>query len=254
MIDALYIAESGMNSQQKMIEVISNNIANVSTPGFKKSSASFADVVYQPLSDIAQSSAELQGKGVALNPLQLDFRSGDLKQSGYPLDIAINGNGFLPVINSQGNEMFTRGGRLQVDSQGYLATQQGYRFATEVRIPPETSDLTFTANGTVLGRVQGSADLIELGKLELVTFTNSSGLQQTENNLYQLTAQAGERSYTAPGEQGAGQIIQGFLEMSNVSMNEEMVNLMLAQRSYQLNARLVQVSDQILDTINNIRR
>tara|TARA_Y100001951_G_C11129925_1_gene177648 strand:- start:232 stop:576 length:345 start_codon:yes stop_codon:yes gene_type:complete len=114
--------------------------------------------------------------------------------------------------------------------------------------------MTITASGVVLARVQGSEELIELGKLELVTFSNSSGLRQTAANVYQATTEAGERSYTMPGESGAGQLIQGFVEMSNVSMNEEMVNLMLAQRSYQLNARLVQVSDQILDTINNIRR
>jgi flagellar basal-body rod protein FlgG len=254
MIDALYIAESGMNSQQKMIEVISNNIANVSTPGFKKTSATFADVVYQPTMGTSEGSAEIQGKGVAISQLQVDFRHGDLKQSGNPLDIAINGNGFIPVISASGEEAYSRGGRLKVDSQGYLATQQGYRLANDIQIPPETSDLTITANGTVLARVQGDSELIELGKLELVTFSNSSGLRQAEANVYQLTADAGDRSYTKPGERGAGQVIQGFIEMSNVSMNEEMVNLMLAQRSYQLNARLVQVSDQILDTINNIRR
>lgn len=254
MIDALYIAESGMNSQQKMIEVISNNIANVSTPGFKKSSATFADVVYQPGPGTAPDSVELQGRGVAISQLQLDFRHGDLKQSGNPLDIAINGNGFIAVINTQGEEVFSRGGRLKVDAQGFLATQHGYRLANDVQIPPETADLTITANGIILARVQGSPELIELGKLELVTFSNNSGLRQTEANVYQLTADAGERSYATPGERGVGQLIQGFIEMSNVSMNEEMVNLMLAQRSYQLNARLVQVSDQILDTINNIRR
>lgn len=254
MIDALYIAESGMNSQQKMIEVISNNIANVSTPGFKKSGATFADVVYQPLQHTESNPAEIQGKGVSIGQLTLDFRSGDLKQSGNPLDIAVNGNGFIPIISSQGVEAYSRGGRLVVDSQGYLATQQGHRLASNVQIPPETSDMTITASGVVLARVQGSEELIELGKLELVTFSNSSGLRQTAANVYQATTEAGERSYTMPGESGAGQLIQGFVEMSNVSMNEEMVNLMLAQRSYQLNARLVQVSDQILDTINNIRR
>ena len=254
MIDSLYIAESGMNSQQKMIELISNNIANVATPGFKKTGATFADVVYQPLTNQSEGSAEVLGRGVAIAQLQVDFRSGDLKQSGNPLDIAINGHGFIPVITAQGDEAYSRGGRLKVDSQGYLATQQGYRLANDVQIPPETSDLTITANGIVLARVQGSAELIELGNLELVTFSNNSGLRQTEANVYQLTADAGERSYAMPGERGMGQVIQGFIEMSNVSMNEEMVNLMLAQSSYQLNARLVQVSDQILDTINNIRR
>lgn len=254
MIESLYIAESGMNSQQKMIEIISNNIANVSTTGFKKSSASFSDVVYQSPLDTNSVALESQGLGVTVGPMIIDFRNGDLKQTNNPLDVAVNGEGFIPVLTKDGEEAYSRMGRLTVDEQGFLSTQQGYRLATSIQIPPETSDLTIGAGGAVLARVQGSPELVELGQIEMVRFSNSSGITQLEHNLYQAASSAGDRVYGKPGERGMGQLIQGFIEMSNVSMNEEMVSLMLAQRSYQLNARLVQVSDQILDTINNIRR
>ncbi len=254
MIESLYIAESGMVSQQKLIDVISNNIANISTPGFKKSSVNFSDIVSN--SELSQDSGNevSRGQGVMIQHLMMDFQMGDLKQTGNVLDIAVNGAGFIPVTLEDGTQAYTRGGRLQVNEQGFLTTLSGNTLTAGVVLPPDVTDLTFTASGTVLGRVQGGNELIELGQIDLVRFTNQEAMQQIGNNLYRSGDSAGEISVGKPSELGMGQLIQGFTEMANVSMNEEMVSLMLAQRGYQLNARLVQVADQILETINNIRR
>ena len=254
MIESLYIAESGMVSQQKLIDVISNNIANISTPSFKKSSVNFSDIVSS--SEIRTDGREElnSGQGVMIQHLLMDFQVGDLKQTGNPLDIAVNGEGFIPVTLDDGSQAYSRGERLQVNEQGYLTTVSGYTLSAGVVLPPDVADLTFTASGAVLGRVQGGDELIELGQIDLVRFTNQEAMQQVGNNLYKPGETSGDLSISKPSEQGMGQLIQGFTEMSNVSMNEEMVNLMLAQRGYQLNARLVQVADQVLETINNIRR
>ncbi|CAM4163468.1 flagellar basal-body rod protein FlgG [Pseudoalteromonas byunsanensis] len=258
MIEALYIAETGMNSQQELIEVISNNIANVSTPGFKSSDVNFVDLVYQTNPGIhhAQSSAQLQtqGIGVATTEQMVNFERGDLKQTGNPFDIAINGKGFLAVETQNGDLAYTRAGRLRVDDDGYLVSSQGQRLSGHIQLPPDVTNVTFTSSGSVLVRVDSSAQLVEIGQLELVNFNNPQGLKRLGNNLYAATEQAGQPNFSAPGENGIGQIVQGFTELSNVSMNEEMVNLMLAQRGYQLNARIIQVSDQVLETINNLRR
>lgn len=258
MIEALYIAETGMNSQQELIEVISNNIANVSTPGFKSSNVNFVDLVYQTNSNLQSnniaSHTTVKGIGVSSSEHALNFSRGDLKQTGNPFDIAINGNGFLAVENSNGDLSYTRAGRLRVDKDGYLASSQGNRLASNIQLPPDVTSVTFTSSGDVLVKVGSSNELIEIGQIELVNFSNPQGLNRLGNNLYHATEETGQISFAKPGEDGLGQIVQGFTELSNVSMNEEMVNLMLAQRGYQLNARIIQVSDQVLETINNLRR
>ncbi|MCF6436982.1 flagellar basal-body rod protein FlgG [Pseudoalteromonas sp. MMG022] len=255
MIEALYIAETGMNSQQELIEVISNNIANVSTPGFKSVDVNFVDLVYQT-QPAAQSQTQPQshGIGVATTEQMVNFERGDLKQTGNPFDIAINGNGFLAVETANGELAYTRAGRLRVDDDGYLVSSQGQRLSANIQLPPDVTNVTFTSSGSVLVRVDSSPQLVEIGQLELVNFNNPQGLKRLGNNLYGATEQAGQPNFSSPGENGVGQIVQGFTELSNVSMNEEMVNLMLAQRGYQLNARIIQVSDQVLETINNLRR
>ncbi|WP_273047445.1 flagellar hook basal-body protein [Pseudoalteromonas sp.] len=258
MIESLYIAESGMNSQQELIEVISNNIANVSTPGFKSADVNFVDLVYQasPSESGVADKADLEHKGigVATGTPMLNFQRGDLKQTSNPFDLAINGKGFIAVENENGFDSYTRAGRLRVDENGFLASVNGQRLSAGIQLPTESKEVTFTASGAVLVRLENEAQLIEVGQLELVNFANEQGLKQIGNNLYHASNESGQLSINKPGEGGTGQILQGFTELSNVSMNEEMVNLMLAQRGYQLNARIIQVSDQILDTINNLRR
>lgn len=254
MIETLYIAESGLNSQQKMIDVISNNIANISTQGFKKANVGFVEMLAVPPSEFIDQPQTDSGRGVQVSQVLLDFRNGEMKQTGHPLDVAINGEGFVPVQLADGTDAYSRAGRMSVDAEGFLTTAQGQRLAASIQIPPESTDLTITQSGSVLARVQGSPELIELGRIELVRFSHPSGLKAKESNVYLATAAAGNASFSEPGQAGAGNLVQGYTEMSNVSMNEEMVSLMLAQRGYQLNARLVQVADQVLETINNIRR
>ena len=251
MIESLYIAESGMKSQQALIEMISNNIANVATPGYKTASANFVDLVYQQ-----ESSENIQSKGIGVHiSAQLtDFKTGDLKQTGNPFDIAINGKGFIAVEDANGDTLYTRLGRLRINNDGMLSSVHGFVIGNGVQIPSDADDLTITVSGTILAKTAGSEELIELGQLDLVSFTNEQGLEAVGNNLFRATAESGDVVIGKPGEYGLGGLVQGFTEMSNVNMNEEMVNLMLAQRGYQLNARIIQASDQILDTINNLRR
>lgn len=254
MIESLYIAETGLNSQQKMIDVISNNIANISTPGYKKANVSFAELVTPVPADALQEGITDSGKGVHVASVQLDFRSGELKQTGHPMDLAINGEGFLAVEMLDGETGYSRAGRLRIADDGFLTTQEGLRLQPGIQVPPESTDLTVTQSGNVLARVQGSAELIELGQLEVVRFAQPEALRAVGSNVFKASEQAGAMTAGPAGANGNGMLVQGFAEMANVSMNEEMVSLMLAQRGYQLNARLVQVADQVLETINNIRR
>lgn len=254
MIQSLYVAESGLNSQQKMIDVISNNIANMSTPGFKKSAVGFVELLAPTDSQFIEQPITEPGRGVQVAMLQQNFAPGELKQTGDAMDIAINGEGFIAVETTDGTVAYARAGRLQLDAQGYLSTTDGLRLAAQIQLPPDFSDLTVTQSGSVLARVQGSAELIELGQIQLTRFPNPDALKATASNLYLPAEAAGIAETYQPGEHGTGRLVQGYRELSNVSMNEEMVSLMLAQRGYQLNARLVQVADQVLETINNIRR
>lgn len=254
MIQSLYIAETGLNSQQKMIDVISNNIANITTPGFKKADVNFVELLAPQTSEFIEAAPADAGQGVQVSRIVQDFQTGELKPTGNPMSLAIMGDGLLPVELNDGTEAYSRVSGLQLDEHGYLQTSEGYRLAAGIQIPPESTDLTITRSGLVLARVQGSAELTELGQIQLSRFNNASGLQAKAPNLYQATEQSGPAQLYLAGEGGSGQLVQGHTEMSNVSMNEEMVSLMLAQRGYQLNARLVQVADQVLETINNIRR
>ncbi|WP_233007991.1 flagellar basal-body rod protein FlgG [Rheinheimera faecalis] len=261
MFDALYISESGLNSQQKLIDIISNNIANASTSGFKKSSVNFIDIVVQPDSQQAQiasreyaDNTSIIGAGVGVGEVSLDHSPGTLKQTNNPLDIAISGIGYFEVQLDSGELAYTRSGRFRVDADGNLITQNGMKLSSNIAIPPDTQQLSVKSDGTVEALVDGETDLIQLGQIELVRFNNPQGLQSIGNNLYLATNEAGEAIYAPPSELGMGALLQGASEMSNVSMNEEMVNLMMAQRGYQLNARILQVSDQMMETINNLRR
>ncbi len=258
MIESLYIAESGLNSQQKLIEIISNNIANNSTPSFKRDEANFVDLV---LTDQAVSSAtnniepnQQKASGVMVAGVHTDFAMGSLKQTNNPLDIAIKGNGFIEVELANGEYAYTKAGRLRIDENGFLTNSEGLRLASNVQISPDAQNVTIKENGNVFVTLPDSPQLLEVGNIELVTFANVSGLSKLGNNLYSSTLESGQAIYQGTNELAGGEILQGYTEMSNVTLNEEMVNLMLAQRGYQLNARIIQVTDQVMETINNLRR
>jgi len=257
MIESLYIAETGMHSQQKMLDIISNNIANASAPGFKKADVNFVDLVSgRPTSDqpLSERQAVAQGAGVKIHSTSTDFTAGGLKQTTNAFDLAINGQGFYEVVNADGSSAYSRTGHFTVDVNGFLTTATGQKLAANIQLPPDAKGFVVTGSGDVLVKLPDDDQLVQLGNIELANFTNTDGLQLLGSNLYRATEDAGSVVYGKPGENGLGTIEQGFAELSNVSMTEEMVDLMLAQRGYQLNARIIQVSDQVLETINNLRR
>ncbi|MEM9101498.1 MAG: flagellar basal-body rod protein FlgG [Pseudomonadota bacterium] len=259
MINALYIAESGLNSQQMLIDVISNNIANSNTTAFKKNRVSFVDLVYRDamsaeIDNNNTTSNRMIGAGATAGSTSKVFTTGELKLTEHPLDIAISGNGFLEVLMPNGQTVYTRAGRLNVDTEGYLSTIDGHRLASNIQIAPDVEQIQIGSDGNVSGVLANSNETIQLGQIELSKFVNQEQLQALGTNLYQATEASGQAITDIPGENGMGNILQGYTEVSNVSMIEEMVNLVMAQRGYQLNARVIQVSDQVLETINNLRR
>lgn len=255
MINSLFIAETGLNAQKTLVDVISNNIANVNTTGFKKSSVNFVDLIYKNDASSSANTANTESsRGVHVQQISEDLSVGKLKFTEHPFDIAIDGPGFIPVENSNNGTAYTRLGRLAIDSDGFLQTQQGHRLAANISVSPDLGEVIIQNDGTVIGVVAGSAETVELGNIELVSFTNPTGLDKQDSGIYLATEESGDMIYGTPGEDGFGNIRQGYTEESNVSLVEEMVNLVMAQRGYQLNARVIQVSDQLLETINNLRR
>lgn len=259
MIDALYIANTGLRTQQAHLDVISNNVVNMNTAGFKKARVSFADLTYRnvQLPEVQRDDARqgtMIGSGTSVASTRPDFSGGEIRQTQNPLDIAIQGGGFLEVITADGEARYTRAGQLRLDRDGFLATQNGDRLSAGIRIPVDAEEIEFGATGEVRVRLVGETEPVSLGTIELARFVNTSGLEPVGNSYYASTQESGAVFYTAPGDAGTGGLMQGYLEMSNVDLTEEMTNLMLAQRAYQLNARLLQTSDQVLETINNLRR
>jgi flagellar basal-body rod protein FlgG len=261
MIDALYVAETGLNTYSTYLDVISNNIANISTPGFKKTGVNFNDLVYQD-SQLKQAQTagvdsynqHQVGLGTSIGSTYKVFTDGQLVQTSNPMDIAISGTGFIEVEMADGTTAYTRAGRLTSDQNGYLATADGYKLSGNIQLPPDTEAMVITREGQILLKLSGESDPFDAGTLELVKFTNPEALNAVGFNVYTQTKESGQAYSSVPGESGTGTIIQGYQEVSNVSLTEEMVNMMTAQRAFQLNSRVVQVADQMLETINNMRR
>jgi flagellar basal-body rod protein FlgG len=255
MIDALHIANSGLTASQGWIDNISNNVANMQTVAYKRSQVNFHNIVKAgevPAGDAV--AAQGTGAGVELGSASVDFASGDVRATGGAYDLAIQGDGFFEVTLASGETVFTRIGSFHVNADGQLALPNGEVLAAELRIPPDAASVQIGDNGAVRAKIAETNDIVELGSIRLVGFAQPQHLQQVGNGIYQATAKSGSAEYIEPGATGAGKILQGHLEISNVDMVSEMTDLMLAQRAYQLNARILQTSDQILETINNIRR
>ncbi|BCE02764.1 flagellar hook-basal body protein [Marinicellulosiphila megalodicopiae] len=240
MIDAITIAESGIQSQQKVIDQISNNMANLNTNAYKKSSMEFSQLVN------TDSSNQLLGVS---SHQYLDFSEGPLKQTGLPLDFAIRGDGFFEVENAQGERLYTRLGRFVTDEFGYLKTQEGYFLTTNVRVPENATSVMVDSDGTVKATYPGSNVLKEIGEINILSFSNPQGLELNSGGFYNTTQQSGDPEIT-----NDSLIVQGSLEASNVDIISEMGEMMLAQHSYQMNSKILQVSDEILGIINNLKR
>jgi flagellar basal-body rod protein FlgG len=255
MIDALYIATSGLQSQQTQIDTLSNNISNMQTPGYKSQRVSFGDIaVITPSQVQAGLSPTQSGAGTEVMSTSAVFSQGQMSQTGNTWDIGIQGQGFLELVDANGNHVYTRAGQLHVDSEGYLAASDGSRLAQQVQIPPDATNIQINQNGQIYATVGSSTSQTLLGAFELSTFPSPEGLQSVGSNNFVPTQTSGDPSVGKANENGVGAILQGSLESSNVDMVSEMATLVIAQRAYQLNARVLQASDQILDTINNLRQ
>jgi flagellar basal-body rod protein FlgG len=261
-IRALYTAASGMNAQQSNIDNVAHNLANVNTVGFKKSHMQFEDLVYQ---ESTTPGAETPGGGESPTGLQVglgtrpvatsrDFSSGNLRSTGGPLDIAIQGDGFLQVTMGDGSIGYTRAGSLQRNGSGQLVTPDGYAVEPAITIPAATTQITISKDGIVSATVAGQSATQQLGALELAAFQNPAGLRPLGGNLYAATTVSGEAQVGAPGTDGRGTLQQGFLEDSNVSVVEEMINMILGQRAYEANSKVIKAADEMLSQVNNLVR
>lgn len=259
MIDSLYIGATGMQAQQLHVDAIANNLANVNTSGFKRNRISFEDAFYQlasPQLGTQDQSLNLimLGMGTRVSSNSKLFTQGEIKATETPLDVAIRGNGFFEVLLPDGSSAYTRYGALKITGDGVLGTSSGYELKQQIQIPGDVTDIVIDSQGKVSGHVANDTKLTEFGQLELVSFSNTDGLEAIGENLFTSSTKAGQPVTGKPGSDGLGTLAQGYLEASNVKLAEEMVNLVLAQRAYELNAKIIQTSDEMLAISNNLRR
>jgi flagellar basal-body rod protein FlgG len=261
MIRALSTAATGMEAQQTRLDVTANNIANTSTAGFKRSRAEFSDLMYQTqrapgtaTGAGTEAPTGLQvGMGVRTVSTQRMHSQGELRQTGRPLDVAIEGRGFYPVNLPSGEVAYTRDGAFKIDAEGQLVTGEGYTLAGDISIPPDAQSITVGADGTVTVVVPGETAAVEAGQLQVAAFANDSGLEAIGRNLYRETAASGTAVVGAPGENGTGSLAQGTLEMSNVNVVEEMIDLISGQRAYEINSRVIKAADEMLAQTATLR-
>jgi len=261
MIRSLWTAASGMAAQKLSMDVIANNLANVNTAGFKKSRSDFEDLLYQNLkSPGAETSSGGQiptgiqvGMGTRPVSVQKLFSQGDYVQTKNQFDIAIEGNGFFKVL-SNGEEMYMRSGSFKLDSEGYMVTPEGDRLQPEFSLPSNTVTLTIDPGGNMVGLADDGQTVTASAQLTLFNFVNPSGLLSVGGNLFRPTQASGDPIEGNPGVDGLGTVAQGFLEMSNVDVVEEMVNMIAGQRAYEIAAKSIKAADEMMQMANNIRR
>ena len=257
MIRSLWISKTGLEAQQLQMDVIANNLANVSTNGFKRARAVFEDLLYQTLRQPgAQSSQQTQlpsglqiGTGARPVATERLFTQGNLQQTGNSRDVAIQGNGFFQVLLPDGTTAYTRDGSFHSDSQGQLVTSSGFPVQPTITIPPNALSITIAKDGTVSVLTAGAATPVQVGNLQLAGFVNAAGLQAFGENLYLQTASSGTPTANTPGTNGLGLLNQGFVETSNVNVVEELVNMIQTQRAYEINSKAIQTSDQMLQKL-----
>jgi flagellar basal-body rod protein FlgG len=259
---SLWSAATGMTAQQTNIDVISNNLANVNTVGFKASRVDFQDLLYQTISQPGAAATEATqvptgiqvGLGVRYAAIQRMFSQGELRQTGNSLDLAIEGDGFLQIMLPDGRTAYTRDGALKLDGQGRLVNSDGNPLQPDITIPPDATHISIGSDGTVSVTVAGEAEAQQLGQISLAKFVNPAGLISLGRNLFMPTGASGDALAATPGTEGLGTLGQGFIEMSNVSIIEEMVNMIVAQRAYEVNSKSIQVADEMLSMANSLHR
>jgi flagellar basal-body rod protein FlgG len=251
---ALWIAKTGVDAQQKRMAVISNNLANVNTNGFKRGRAVFEDLLYQNIRQVGgQTSQDTQspsgvslGAGVRTVATQKMHTQGNVVNTGNNLDIAIQGRGFFQINMPDGTTSYTRDGSFQTDSQGQLVTSNGYAMSPSITLPANTTNVSISGDGIVEATVAGSSAPTTVGTLQLADFINPAGLEAIGENLYKESVSSGSPQTAAPGSTGLGSVTQGFVESSNVNVVEELVNMIEAQRAYEMNSKAISATDDML--------
>jgi len=262
MIRALFTAASGLQAQQMNTDIVANNIANANTPGFKRDRINFQDLLYQTMRRAGQStltgsmvpSSLRVGSGVRPIATQKIFLTGAAEQTGNPLDLMINGDGLFQVTMADGTAAYTRDGTFKVDSEGSIVTADGLKIEPAITIPADAVRVEVASDGSVSVLVGADTTLTQVGQIQLVRFQNPAGLETIGQNLFKQTDASGDPVTGTAGEAGFGQIAQGFLEMSNVSIVEELIQLIVSQRAFETNSRAVSVADQLLSISNNLGR
>ncbi|MDH0091949.1 flagellar basal-body rod protein FlgG [Achromobacter mucicolens] len=261
MMRSLWIAKTGLEGQQTSMDVISNNLANVSTNGFKRGRAVFQDLMYQTLrqpgaqvGDATQLPSGLQlGTGARVAATERIHSTGNLNNTGSEMDVAINGRGFLPVELPDGTQAYTRDGALQRDQNGQLVTVSGYVIQPPINVPDNALSITIGSDGMVSVTQPGAAGVnVQIGQLQIATFINPTGLQSIGENLYLETDSSGPANLLQPGVDGAGSIMQKYVETSNVNVAEELVNMITTQRAYEMNSKAVKTSDEMLARLTQL--
>jgi len=261
MLESLYIGATGMQAQQANLDVIANNMANVNTTGFKRNRLDFEDLLYRAMPGTRSTAGPtVTGMGTSVATTDKVFTVGDVKKTSQPYDLAIQGQGFFELTMPDGSSAYTRNGVFHVTSDGSLVSQDGYPLAGKITVPSDATAVTIGSDGQVQATVPSQQKPISLGQIELTTFVNPAGLQAMGDNLYVATTDgssannSGDPQAGTPGQGGMGTLSQGYLEVSNVNLIDEMVNLVIAQRAYEVNSKVVQAADQILNISNNLYR
>jgi len=262
MIRGLFTSAAGMTSQQFLIDTIANNLANVNTNGFKKMRVDFQDLLYQTIRPAGSSvdtatrvpSGIQVGHGSRVADTQRIFSQGNFRLTENPLDLVIEGDGFFRLLLADGTEVYTRDGSYTLDENGQMVNSDGYILQPAITIPDDAVDIAVGRDSTVSVRLAGAVDTTEVGQILLTDFINPAGLKAIGQNLFEETTASGPPIESTPGIDGLGELASGFLESSNVSVVEELVQLIIGQRAYEVNAKVVQTADEMLQTANNIKR
>lgn len=260
MFNSLWIAKTGMEAQQMQLDVVSNNLANSSTNGFKRAHAVFEDLIYQNLRQAGSATSEqsqlptgLQvGLGVRTVATSRNFTQGSLQQSGNGMDVAIQGNGFFQITMPDGTINYTRDGAFQVNAQGQIVTSNGLPVANGITVPANATKISISSDGNVTATIPGQVAPQPIGTIALASFINPAGLDPRGQNLYAETAASGQPNTGTPGTNGLGQLMQGFLETSNVNVVQELVTMIQVQRAYEMNSKAIQTSDQMLQKLGQL--
>ncbi len=261
MIRALHTAATGMASQEANVSTISNNIANVNTTGFKKARTEFDDLLYETVQEAgARSDADTQynvgiqvGSGSKVSATRKIHTQGSPQMTNNPYDLMVNGEGFFGIVGPNGDMKFTRDGSFNVDAQGNLVTRAGHKVFPGIVVPPNAMSINIAENGSVEAFLRNSPEPLQLGQIPVFTFVNPTGMRSEGGNLLSATQSSGQPIQGVPGTDNTGVIMQGALETANVSVMNEMTDLIKAQRAYEMNSKVMGVADQMLQTVNNIR-